>query len=49
MSCKSCAERRRAIMKAWQDKQIAEAVRLTAGGVKEMVRGNKDDGEYHGR
>lgn len=38
MPCKSCAERRRAIMQAWQDKQIAEAVRLAAGGVKEMVK-----------
>lgn len=46
MTCRTCAERRRAIMQAWQDKQIAEAVRLAAGGVKEMVRGKgMDDGK----
>lgn len=43
MPCKECSERRAAILKAWQEKQFAEAVRLAAGGVKEMVR-KKEDG-----
>lgn len=38
MTCIPCAERRAAIMKAWQDKQIAEAVRQAALGAGDMVR-----------
>lgn len=42
MTCKPCTERRAAIMKAWQERQIAEAVRQAALGVRDMVRGSKD-------
>lgn len=42
MTCPTCAERRAAILKAWQERKIAEAVRLAAGGVKEMVMGKSD-------
>lgn len=38
MVCKACLERRRAIMEAWQEKKIAEAVRLAAGGLRDMVK-----------
>lgn len=37
MTCKTCLERRREIMQAWQQKKIAEAVRLAAGGLRDMV------------
>lgn len=37
MTCPTCAERRAAIMKAWQEKQIAEAVRQMALGAGEIV------------
>lgn len=42
MVCKTCLERRREIMQAWQEKKIAEAVRLAAGGVKEILKGKGD-------
>lgn len=45
-NCQTCAERRALLLKAWQDKQIADAVRLAAGGVKEMMKGN-GDGNSH--
>ena len=45
MTCRPCAERRRAIMDAYLNGKIAEAVRLTADGVKEMVRGKNDGGK----
>ncbi len=45
MTCRPCAERRRAIMDAYLNGKIAEAVRLTASGVKEMVGLKKKDGE----
>lgn len=35
--CPTCAERRAALLKAYQEGKIAEAVRLAAGGVLEMV------------
>lgn len=46
MTCPTCAERRAAILHAWQERKIAEAVRLAAGGVKEMVRGKKCRHEF---
>lgn len=42
-TCPTCAERRAAIMKAWQERQIAEAVRQAALGVRDMVKGNGDE------
>lgn len=42
MPCKTCAERRAAILKAWQERKIAEAVRLAAGGVRDIVKGKGD-------
>lgn len=44
MTCRPCAERRAAIMKAWQERQIAEAVRQMALGAGEMV-GIKENGD----
>lgn len=41
MTCKTCLERRREIMQAWQERQIAEAVRLAAGGLRDIVKGDK--------
>lgn len=38
MTCKPCAERRAAIMKAWQERKIAEAVRQAALGAGDMIR-----------
>lgn len=37
-NCATCAERRRAIIEAWQDRQVKEAVRQAALGVKDMVK-----------
>lgn len=37
-NCATCAERRRAIIEAWQERQVKEAVRQTALGVKDMVK-----------
>lgn len=37
-ACKTCAERRRAIIEAWQERQVKEAIRQTALGVKDMVK-----------
>lgn len=45
MPCKSCIERRRAILDAWQDKQIAEAVKQAALGVREIIKGKNDGKE----
>lgn len=42
MPCKTCAERRAAILKAWQERKIAEAVRQAAGGVRAALKGNRD-------
>lgn len=39
VTCQSCQETRDRIMKAWQDRQIAEAVRLAAGGLRDIVKG----------
>lgn len=45
MTCLTCAERRAAIMKAWQEKQIAEAVRQAALGAGDMIRKAVKDGK----
>lgn len=37
MTCPTCAERRRKLLEAWQNRQIAEAVRQAALGAAEMV------------
>ena len=42
-NCHPCQERRQAILKAWQQRKIAEAVRQAALGVRDVVKG-KDDG-----
>lgn len=44
MTCKTCLERRREIMQAWQEKKIAEAIKALAGGVRDMMKG-RNDGE----
>ena len=47
MTCPTCAERRRKLLEAWQNRQIAEAVRQAAlvaaemGGVKGKGGGEK--------
>lgn len=46
MTCSSCQQTRERIMKAWQERQIAEAVRLAAGGVRDILKGN-GDGNRH--
>lgn len=45
MTCKPCAERRAAILKAWQERQIAEAVRQAALGAGDMIRKAVKDGQ----
>lgn len=45
MTCKTCTERRRAIMGAWQEKKIAEAVRQAALGAGDMIRKVIKDGK----
>lgn len=42
MTCIPCQERRKAIMDAWLEGKIAEAVRETAKGVRDIVKGKKD-------
>jgi hypothetical protein len=42
MTCPTCAERRKAIMDAWLEGKIAEAVRETAKGVRDIVKGKSD-------
>lgn len=42
MPCKPCQERRKAIMDAWLEGKIAEAVRETAKGVRDIVKGKSD-------
>jgi len=42
MTCPTCAERRRKLLEAWQNRQIAEAVRETAKGVRDIVKGKSD-------
>lgn len=37
MTCKTCLERRREIMQAWQERKIAEAVKALAGGVRDIA------------
>lgn len=37
MTCQSCLDRRRKLMEAWQNRQIAEAVRQAALGAAELV------------
>lgn len=37
MTCPTCAERRAKLLEAWQNRQIAEAVRQAALGAAEMV------------
>lgn len=37
MTCPTCAERRRKLLEAWQNRQIVEAVRQAALGAAEMV------------
>ena len=39
LMCQPCADRRRAILDAILAARIAEAVRLAAEGVKDMIRG----------
>lgn len=37
MTCQSCAERRQAVMRAWQEGKIAEAVKQAAIGAAELT------------
>jgi hypothetical protein len=49
VTCTTCQERRKAIMDAWLEGKIAEAVRETAKGVRDIVKGvgkkEKEDGK----
>lgn len=45
MTCKTCLERRRETMQAWQQKKIAEAVRQAALGAGDMIRKVIKDGK----
>lgn len=45
MTCPTCTERRAAILKAWQERQIAEAVRQAALGAGDMIRKAVKDGK----
>lgn len=46
MTCPTCAERRKAIMDAWLEGKIAEAVRETAKGVRDIVKGKGESDEH---
>lgn len=47
-ACTTCAERRRKLLEAWQNRQIAEAVRQAALVAAEMV-GVKRKGDEDGK
>lgn len=44
MTCEPCEQRRRALFDAWQQQQIAEAVKQAALGAAELVGIKKKDG-----
>lgn len=43
MTCKTCQEHRAAILKAWQDRQFADALARVVDGARDIVKGKRDD------
>lgn len=43
MTCKKCEEQRRKLAEAWSQKDLIKAAMLAMEGVKQIVKGDKDE------